>query len=82
MYLATSGRYKAKPGHAVCVPLDSQTTVSRGSDGVVGSGVYSVGWDGEGPTNRAEAALKELRGKGVGEVVWKHFLEQFDRISV
>jgi hypothetical protein len=81
VYLATSRRYKAKSGHALCVEVEGKTEVSKGSDGVVGSGIYSVSWDGEGPTDKSEAILNELRSRGVGEVVWKHFMDQFDRVA-
>jgi hypothetical protein len=81
LFLATSGRYKPREGKATGVPLTNERDHMTGSDGVVGSGVYSVDWSGEGSTKGTEIALKHLRQKGVHELVWSHFTTEFDRIS-
>ena len=81
VFLATSGQYKPREGKASGVPLVKEKDCGTGSDGVVGSGTYSVDWDGEGPTKSSEIALKVLRQKGVREIVWGHFTTEFDRIS-
>ncbi|KAH7076236.1 hypothetical protein FB567DRAFT_535785, partial [Paraphoma chrysanthemicola] len=80
VYLATSGRYAPHDGHETGILLE-KSTVLRGSNGEPGSGVYSVGWDGEGPADRALVALKGLRSDGVKELVWNHMKTEFDRIS-
>lgn len=54
---------------------------SRGSDGVIGSGVYSISWDGEGPTERPIGVLEGLRKDGVRDLAWEHFVGEFDRVS-
>lgn len=79
VFLATSGRYKPKDGQAAGVPLIEGMTEGMGSYGQVGSGMYSVDWDCEGPGEEADRVLKGLRQKGVGEVVWNHFTEQFEK---
>ena len=79
VFLATSGRYKPKEGQAVGVALVDGIEDGIGSDGEVGSGVYSVDWDGEGPGETAEHALKGLRKKGVREIVWDHYEAQFEK---
>jgi hypothetical protein len=81
VFLATSGRYKPREGKASGVPLAKEKDCVMGSDGVVGSGTYSVDWDGEGPTRGSKIALKVQREKGVREIVWGHFTTEFDRIS-
>jgi hypothetical protein len=81
LFLATNGRYKPREGNATGVILTNERDQMTGSDGVVGSGVYSVDWDGEGPTKSSEIALKHMRQKGVHETVWSHFTTEFDRIS-
>lgn len=81
VFLATSGRYKPREGHASGVSLIDGLNDATGSDGQIGSGVYSVGRDCEGPGNDSENALKGLRKKGVRDVVWKHFEEQFEKAT-
>jgi hypothetical protein len=81
VFLATSGRFKPREGEASGVPLAKSRDCGTGSDGVVGSGTYSVDWDGEGPTKGSKIVLKALRQRGVHEIVWGHFMAEFDRIS-
>lgn len=81
VFLATSGRYKSREGKASGIPLGKGMDYGTGSDSVVGSGVYSVDWDGEGPTKGSAMALKVERQKGVREIVWAHFRTEFDRIG-
>ncbi|KAH7355478.1 hypothetical protein BKA66DRAFT_430165 [Pyrenochaeta sp. MPI-SDFR-AT-0127] len=80
VFFATSGRYPPREGKAIGVPQIGGA-IARGSDGNSHSGVYSVGWDGEGPAKGAELALKELRKKGVPDLVWDHFIGEFERVS-
>ncbi|KAH7063862.1 hypothetical protein BKA63DRAFT_497142 [Paraphoma chrysanthemicola] len=79
IYLATSGRYAPHDGHEMGISQEKSTAL-RGSNGERGSGVYSVGWDGEGPAERSLVALKGLRANGVKELVWNHMKTEFDRI--
>ncbi|CAO2651407.1 Nn.00g039770.m01.CDS01 [Neocucurbitaria sp. VM-36] len=81
VFLATSERYKPKDGQARGLPLVLGLKDGTGSDGHVGSGVYSVDWDCEGPSKKGENALKGLRKKGAREVVWSHLTEQFEQAS-
>jgi hypothetical protein len=80
LHAATSAIYRPRDGNARGVTLDG-SHVARGSDGVEGSGVYSIDWDGERRTEQSVIALKELRTKGVGEIVWKHVSGDFERIA-
>ncbi|KAF2269644.1 hypothetical protein CC78DRAFT_528839 [Lojkania enalia] len=81
VHMATSGKYEPKEGKAAGLPLLEGEMVSRGSDGEVGSGVYSIDWDGEGPKAEAAAALRKQRENGVREVVWNHLDQEFKRIA-
>lgn len=80
VFFATSARYPAHDGSATGV-LQIGEGAARGSDGKAHSGVYSVGWDGEGPSSGAEIALKGLRKKSIQDLVWNHFVEQFENAS-
>jgi hypothetical protein len=80
VFLATSGRYKPRTGGASGLDVPVHDGISRGSDGVMGSGVYSISWDGEGPTDRSVGVLEGLKKDGVRELAWKHFVEEFDRV--
>ena len=63
------------------VPLTGAVTVARGTNGRTGSGVYSVGWDGENPGLKVEELLAKLRKEGMVEQVWKHIEGEFKRIT-
>jgi hypothetical protein len=80
VHFATSTKYRPREGKAVGVVLKS-VRVAEGSDGMVGSGVYSIDWNGEKRTEASVTALKELRSKGVKEIVWHHVMGEFDRIT-
>ncbi|KAL9112955.1 MAG: hypothetical protein Q9227_002820 [Pyrenula ochraceoflavens] len=51
-----------------------------GSDDCGASGGYLLDWDSKPTGNRA--LLKQYRKEGVDEVVWKHTIETFERISL
>lgn len=82
-FFATSARYPpGSNGDANSgVPLEGDITVSRGTDGKVGSGVYSINADGECADEKKEAILAKLRKDGVQDAVWKHVQDEFSRIT-
>jgi hypothetical protein len=80
IYLATSEKFGAKEGNANGVGR-GKIEVAKGSDEVVGSGVYSVNYDGEKRTDASIAALRKLRKDGAREKVWEHMMGEFDRIA-
>lgn len=80
VFLATSKKYRPRNGNASGIALE-QLDISKGTDGVVGSGVYSVNWDGKEGNEKAMAVLQGLRQKGVKEIVWNHITSEFDRIA-
>ncbi|KAL3471177.1 hypothetical protein BJX99DRAFT_250653 [Aspergillus californicus] len=55
--------------------------VVRGSDGEVGSGVYSLGYDGECVSDETYGILAGLREIGMVEQIWKHTEDEFARIT-
>jgi hypothetical protein len=83
LFLATSAKYPSlvadKPVSVVPVPSDVKIAV--GTNGESGSGVYSVGWDGEGTAAKVVGILAELRRQGMGTQVWTHTVGEFKRIT-
>ncbi|KAK6003802.1 hypothetical protein QM012_009573 [Aureobasidium pullulans] len=70
VFLSTSARYLAGlEDSAAGVPLSCDLSVARGTDGTVGSGVYSINASGESAGPRVEEALASLRSRGMMEKV-------------
>ncbi|KAI5208250.1 hypothetical protein E4T39_01454 [Aureobasidium subglaciale] len=72
VFLSTSARYSAGPGDpAEGVPLSvsNDLTLARGTDGITGSGVYSINASGKSAGPKVEAALASLRSRGMVETV-------------
>ena len=89
-FFATSARFAAKKAAAagagekagvVGVPLLEGVVTARGTDGAVGSGVYSVESDGGSAGSQVETVLAGLRRDGVREMVWEHTEAEFRRIT-
>ncbi len=83
LFVATSARYPASTtGDASSgVPLEDGVAVARGTSGKIGSGVYSVDWDGESARPKVEELLAKFRKEGTVEQVWNHTEEEFKRIT-
>lgn len=83
VFLATSARYPAGTDGDVAsgVPFMGGVAVARGTDGKSGSGVYSVGSDGESAGPKVEELLAKFRREGLVEKVWNHTEEEFRRIT-
>ncbi|KAH7408729.1 hypothetical protein DE146DRAFT_606208 [Phaeosphaeria sp. MPI-PUGE-AT-0046c] len=79
VYFATSDKYKPLRGRSAGVPRGKEV-VADGSEGMAGSGMYSVNWDGEERKKESLTQLRRLRSEGVKEKVWSHFRGEFDRI--
>ena len=84
LYLATSAKYPpvsggSDPGFAV--PLEEGTDVARGTTGQIGSGTYSVGWDGEGASPVVVKLLTGYRDEGMLDQIWRHTESEFERIT-
>lgn len=73
VFLATSGRYSAgSSDSAAGVPLSvvDGLSLARGTDGELGSGVYSIDASGESAGPKVEEALASLRSRGmIGQVM-------------
>jgi hypothetical protein len=77
-FLATSPRY---PSAAEASQGKLEEDLFRGSDGKVGSGAYSVGWDGESSSEKVESLLKKYREDGTADAVWRHTLDVFAKAT-
>jgi len=83
LFLCTSGRFPAKKGGegGEGVELQSGDGVAGGTTGEVGSGVYSVKWDGESAGAAVEKLLKGYRDEGTVEDILGHLESEFRRIT-
>lgn len=84
LYLATSARYpplSRGTERDSAVPLGDGLDVARGTTGEVGSGVYSVGWDGESSSPAVRKMLAGLRDMNMVERIWQHTESEFKRIT-
>jgi hypothetical protein len=83
VWLCTSAKYPAaKDGQMTAgVPLADGVEVARGTDGKVGSGVYSIDLLGESAKPTVEQVLAQLRKEGAVERVWKNIEDEYVRIT-
>ncbi|KAF2166363.1 hypothetical protein M409DRAFT_36751 [Zasmidium cellare ATCC 36951] len=82
VYLCTSARYPAKVDEkASAVPLGGEILIAKGTDGLVGSGVYTVDEHCESGDEKVDALLAGLRKDGLTEKVWQNAEDEFVRIT-
>lgn len=82
LFVATSARYPAREdtqGKEGVKTADG--VVARGTDGRIGSGVYSVNEVGESSGPKVEELLAEFRKDGVADKVWKDMEDEWKRIT-
>jgi hypothetical protein len=84
LYISTTSTFPpAKPvdGEPLSggVPSPKGLSVSRGSNGKVGSGAYIVNWNGD--ITGKEKILSDYRDKGVGKTVWEHTMAVFQKVE-
>jgi hypothetical protein len=63
LYFATSARFPPVRAGSAGVPLGDGADVARGTTGEVGSGVYSVEWDGATASPTVQKLLAGYRNK-------------------
>ncbi|KAH6658940.1 hydrogenase/reductase-like protein [Truncatella angustata] len=81
-FFCTSARFPPSQGveDAAGVTLSGiQATV--GTDGNLGSGVYSIDYEGEPARQGALQSLAGLRQDGTSEKLWKHVQDEFTRVA-
>ncbi|KAG2420681.1 hypothetical protein HFD88_000295 [Aspergillus terreus] len=81
MYLVTSARYPPLQRVDSSPPPEGIVDVVRGTNGELGSGVYSIGVDGESASGETLEFLAGLREEGVVGQVWKHTEGEFMRVT-
>ncbi|KAG2182731.1 hypothetical protein INT44_005711 [Umbelopsis vinacea] len=84
VYFATSARYGPlgqSEEVASGVPLSDGALPARGTNGEIGSGIYSLHWDGESSGPKIVELLGKLRSEGNVEQLWKHTEDEFKRIT-
>lgn len=81
LFLATSAKYASRRGEADGLALGEGVSVVRGTDGKVGSGVYSIQQNCESAVLEVETLLAGFRKEGLVEKVWKHTESEFKRIT-
>jgi hypothetical protein len=81
-FLATSAKYPPNAGGNAGVPLVGDgISVAKGTDGEIGSGVYSLTQVGESSGPKIEALLAKFREEGMVEKLWNHTEEEYKRIT-
>lgn len=83
VFLATTARFPPRQGGIVVsgVSLGEHLTVARGSDGQVGTGIYTVDNKGESSPINVEQLLLGFRENGTAAKVWEYVMDDFLRIT-
>lgn len=72
LFFCTSARFSAGPQDTTAgVPLVEGLALARGTDGQVGSGVYSINENGKSASPKVEKLLAQFRSQGTVERVWE-----------
>ena len=83
LFLATSARYAPSQGDAgvAGVPASGDVAVAKGSDGKMGSGVYTVNERCESGGPLVDGILAKMREDGTAQKVWDHIEADIIRIT-
>ena len=85
LFFATSARFPPRlcaDGDATAgVPLPEGVGVAQGSDGLEGSGVYTISCDGEPLPQKARNVLQKLRRDDVTRKLWLHTEAEFTKAT-
>lgn len=80
LFCATSSMYAPEDGEGVGLKLVDGLKVAKGTNGKVGSGVYSTQQDCESAGPEVDKLLAGLRKEGLVEKVWAHTEGEYKRI--
>jgi NAD(P)-dependent dehydrogenase (short-subunit alcohol dehydrogenase family) len=80
LFFATSAMYESSEEKENGI-LGEGVSIARGTDGIVGSGVYSVQQNCESADVEVEKLLARFRKEGLVEKVWEHTEAEFKRIA-
>jgi hypothetical protein len=81
VFVATSSAYKSRAESGNGVPLVKGLSVHKGADDEVGSGVYSLNKDGEGPGEKAVELLRRYNEDGTADKAWAYFASEVERVT-
>jgi hypothetical protein len=83
LYYMTSARFPARDGIGSSngVLTKDGVEVANGTDGKRGSGVYSIGWDGESASPKVWKLLARYREEGMVIKVQQHAESEYDRVT-
>lgn len=93
LFMATSARYRCRQqqndkdskessSDGVSLLKDgSVAQVARGVNGEIGSGAYSLNWNGESASSKIEKLVERYRKEGMIEQIWRHVEGEFERIT-
>ncbi|PVH94465.1 putative short-chain dehydrogenases/reductase [Periconia macrospinosa] len=81
VFLATSARYPSRDGSASGVAVYGKNKVAKGSDGEVGSGMYTLSQKCNSSPAKVEDLLRGFRENGVRDKVWEYVKAAFLRIT-
>ncbi|KAH8659939.1 putative short-chain dehydrogenases/reductase [Xylariales sp. PMI_506] len=76
LYGATSARFPPSEGEAVGVQRAKDVPIARGTDGKLGSGSYTINFDGENVSLDVDKHLAKAKADGVEERLWAHILNE------
>lgn len=71
MFFCTSARFSAGPQDTTAGVKIKGLTLAKGTDGQIGSGVYSIDANGESASRKVEKLLAQFRSQGMVEQVWE-----------
>lgn len=82
LYLATSGMYPPAESGSTTITLEreGEVEVARGTNGQIGSGMYSIGKYCESASPAVLNLLAGLRNNGMVDKVWEHYSSEIRRI--
>jgi len=83
LFFATSAKYppRSDATSASGVTLGEHTSAARGTDGNIGSGMYSIDEKGESASAAVEQLLSEMRKSGTLEKLWTQTESEWHRIT-
>lgn len=82
VFFSTSGAFPSREAtKAASVELVEGLDVKKGVDGEVGSGSYSVDYDGTELAQKTQTMLADYHKKGATDTIWDHLQSEFARIT-
>ncbi|KFY35813.1 hypothetical protein V494_05572 [Pseudogymnoascus sp. VKM F-4513 (FW-928)] len=81
LYCATSAQFPPAKGDTAGVSLENGIPVAKGSDGQLGSGSYTINYDGENVSPKVYEHLAKAKADGAEESLWAHISGEIKEIT-